>query len=269
MNVEAFSSKGQKLTLKEPTGWFAAGESFRRALLLLSDGAFKMFAYLCLQADRRTARVETTHRELAQALGKSKRAIGTYVGELEKHRICCAHAGRNQFARTVFEIEENYWPYDRLASGSEPTQERTYIDSVRQAFLALACGSGKFTSADTKTARQMEADGIPLEIIQDAILLGSCRKYISWLNGGSADVIGSLRYFAQAPAGFFNHVLSVTFLADVSLNCDRSSAKVNNFGHGALSSRQATDLWSAILLCQRRFGQIAHASKSRIWTPFS
>ena len=197
MNVEAFSSKGQKLTLKEPTGWFVAGESFRRALLLLSDGAFKMFVYLCLQADRRTARVETTHRELAQALGKSKRAIGTYVGELEKYRVCCARAGRNQFARTVFEIEETYWPYDRLASGSEPTQGRTYIDSVRQTFLSMACGSGKFTSADTKTARQMEADGIPLEIMQDAILLGSCRKYVSWLNGGSAEVIGSLRYFAQ------------------------------------------------------------------------
>lgn len=197
MNVEAFSSQGQKLTLKEPTGWFVAGESFRRALLLLSDGAFKMFAYLCLQADRRTARVEMTHRELAQALGKSKRAIGTYVGELEKHRICRAHAGRNQFARTVFEIEETYWPYDRLASCSEPTQERTYIEFVRQAFLAMACGSGKFTPADAKTAGQMEADGIPLEIIQDAILLGSCRKYISWLNGGSAEVIGSLRYFAQ------------------------------------------------------------------------
>jgi hypothetical protein len=197
MNVEAFSSQGQKLKLKEPTGWFVAGESFRRALLLLSDGAFKMFAYLCLQADRRTARVETTHRELAQALGKSKRAIGTYVGELEKLRICRAHAGRNQFARTVFEIEETYWPYDRLASGSEPTQERTYIELVRQAFLGMACGSGKFTSADAKTAGQMEADGIPLEIIQDAVLLGSCRKYISWLNGGSAEGIGSLRYFVQ------------------------------------------------------------------------
>jgi len=85
----------------------------------------------------------------------------------------------------------------------------------------------------------------------------------------NAGITNENMQIAKLPAGFFNHVLSVTFLADVSLNCDRPSAKVNNFGHGALSSRQATDLWSAILLCQKRFGQIAHASKSGIWTPFS
>jgi hypothetical protein len=129
MNVEAFSSKGQKLTLKEPTGWFAAGESFRRALLLLSDGAFKMFAYLCLQADRRTARVETTHRELAQALGKSKRAIGTYVGELEKHRICCAHAGETSLPARFSRLRKTIgpttdWPRVQSRRRSERTSTR-------------------------------------------------------------------------------------------------------------------------------------------------
>jgi hypothetical protein len=40
--------------LKQPSGWFAAGAAFRQALTLLSDGAFKLFAYLCLQAKRQT-----------------------------------------------------------------------------------------------------------------------------------------------------------------------------------------------------------------------
>jgi len=197
MTSNSSTTKDRKLRLKQPTGWFAAGARFQRALLLLSDGAFKMFAYLCLQADRRTGQVEKTHGELARSLGKSRRAIGTYVGELENHRICRARAGRNQFAPTVFEIEETYWPYDRLASGPEPSRDRTYVDSVRQTFLSLACGSGKFNSTDEKTARQMEAEGIPVEIVQDAILLGECRKYISWFHSGTSEPIASLRYFEE------------------------------------------------------------------------
>src|SRR2546427_10344233 len=69
MNPETFPPASPRPTLKEPTGWFAAGRSFRQALTLLSDGAFKLFAYICLEADRRTGRFETTQRELAQALG--------------------------------------------------------------------------------------------------------------------------------------------------------------------------------------------------------
>ena len=44
-----------RLTLKHPTGFFAAGGEMREALGLLSDGAFKVFVYVCLHADRRTA----------------------------------------------------------------------------------------------------------------------------------------------------------------------------------------------------------------------
>jgi hypothetical protein len=50
--------------LKEASGWFAAGDSFRRALTGLSDGAFKLFAYICLEADRRTGRLLMTQTEL-------------------------------------------------------------------------------------------------------------------------------------------------------------------------------------------------------------
>jgi hypothetical protein len=48
-------------TLKESSGWFAAGNSFRRALPLLSDGAFKMFAYICLEADPEQAGMQQTN----------------------------------------------------------------------------------------------------------------------------------------------------------------------------------------------------------------
>ena len=44
------------MRLKQATGWFAAGDPMLDALHLLSDGAFKLFAYLALTADRQTGR---------------------------------------------------------------------------------------------------------------------------------------------------------------------------------------------------------------------
>jgi hypothetical protein len=182
--------------LKESTGWFAAGATFRRAMLALSDGAFKLFAYVCLEADRRTGRFETTQRELARALGKSRRIIGSYVAELDRKGTCQIRPGANQFARTLFEIADEYWPYERHHTVRAGTPDTTrFVQAIRETFLSIACGPGKFTAADARTASQMETDGVPLSVVQDAILLGACRKYISWLNGGPAEPIGSLRYF--------------------------------------------------------------------------
>ena len=47
-----------QLVLKQSTGWFAAGWQFGQALGELSDAAFKLYAWLCLQrgpAHRSTA----------------------------------------------------------------------------------------------------------------------------------------------------------------------------------------------------------------------
>jgi hypothetical protein len=40
------------LRLKNGRNWFAAGVEVQRALELLSDGAFKVFVYICLNAER-------------------------------------------------------------------------------------------------------------------------------------------------------------------------------------------------------------------------
>jgi len=195
MNPETFPPASPRPTLKEPTGWFAAGRSFRQALTLLSDGAFKLFAYICLEADRRTGRFETTQRELAQALGKSRRIIASYVAQLSDKGVCRVRPGANQFARTLFEVADEYWPYERHVPDSSAAKTETYVQAVRETFLSIACGPGKFTVSDARTASHMQADGVPLSVVQDAILLGACRKYVSWLNGGSAEPIGSLAYF--------------------------------------------------------------------------
>ena len=71
-----------RLTLKRPSGFFAAGCEMREALTLLSDGAFKIYVYVCLHADRRTAQLRFRMAELAHATGHSTRSLTSYLEEL-------------------------------------------------------------------------------------------------------------------------------------------------------------------------------------------
>ena len=54
------------LKLKNPRNWFAAGDEVRKAINLLTDGAFKIFIYICLHARRDTGTLETNQTELAR-----------------------------------------------------------------------------------------------------------------------------------------------------------------------------------------------------------
>jgi hypothetical protein len=197
MSSQAINVREDNLCLKEPSGWFAAGASFRRALRTLSDGAFKLFAHLCLEADRRTGRLEAVQAELAKATGKSRRIVGKYIEELEHKEVCTVRSGRNQYARTCFEIRDNYWPYRRTqeVEGANGQVRNGYVDAIKSSFVALGCTSGKFSARDAQFAQDLQRRGIPLEIVQDVLLMGATRKYISWLNGGSPQPIGSLAYF--------------------------------------------------------------------------
>jgi len=136
---------------------------------MLSDGAFRLFTWICINAHRPSGRLETTHKELATALGKSRRALGAYIAELEQKGICRIQRAVNQHARTSFEVTDHYWPYERteqMSSNSEPHLDsesnearwagavkapvtmvsdseldlRSYIASVREMFLTLGCG---------------------------------------------------------------------------------------------------------------------------------
>jgi hypothetical protein len=200
--MKAMSSQaaaGEKsLFLKEPVGWFAAGASFRRALRTLSDGAFKLFAHICLEADRRTGRFEAAHAELAKAIGKSRRIVGKYVEELQSMEVCTVRSARNQHARTCFEIRDNYWPYRRteeVASGNAGVRN-SYVDAVKDRFVTIGCTVGSFSARDAKLAEDFQGRGISQETLQNALLMGAVRKYVSWLNGASSPPIGSLAYFS-------------------------------------------------------------------------
>jgi hypothetical protein len=196
-DTQASRKSGSKIKIS--SGWFAAGDSFRRALISLSDGAFKLLAYISLEADRGTGRFEASQTDLARVLGKSRRIIGKYMAEIEREGICSIRSGSNQYARNIFEILDDYWPYFRPTTADEAKrkEEDAYVAAVRDTFLATGCTRGKFGIGDEKSAKAIKENGVSLELVQEALLLGACRKYGSWLNGGSPEPIGSLAYFEE------------------------------------------------------------------------
>src|ERR1035441_4800552 len=56
-----------------PSDEVAAGREVSRALGPLSDGAFKLYIHLCLNADRSTGLLSADHGDLVKALGKRDR----------------------------------------------------------------------------------------------------------------------------------------------------------------------------------------------------
>ena len=185
--------------IKQLHGWIAVGDEFRKASRLLSDGAFKLFVHLVLEADSRTGRVQVAYKGLAAELRKSKRAIVAYAAELSAENVCNIRPGDNQYCKTIFEICDSFWPYERetLSSLSAPDP---YVTEVQRLYLSLGCSRGKFGAADFRKAQEFKQCGIPLEIVENALLLGACRKYSSWLDGNDSAPIGSLAYFENLVA---------------------------------------------------------------------
>ena len=189
MKNTTFSSR-----IKQPNGWIAAGDEFRRASRSLSDGAFKLFVHLALEADIQTGRVRAAYKDLAADLKKSKRAIGAYAAELSDKQICKIRLGENQYCKTDFEICDRYWPYEREMH-SEGLEPDSYVAAIQASYLSLGCTKAKFSAGDARKALDFEQRDVPLKIIEDAMLMGACRKYSSWLEGGDSEPIGSLAYF--------------------------------------------------------------------------
>jgi hypothetical protein len=98
-----------RLILKQPTGWFAAGREFAQALTLLSDGAFKLYVYACLRADRHTGCLRATVDELAQAMTRAPSAVAMNLDELKERAVC--RVIRNGGSQLVLVIRDRFWPY--------------------------------------------------------------------------------------------------------------------------------------------------------------
>jgi hypothetical protein len=203
------SPAGPRLSLKHSHGWFAAGAEMSQALTVLSDGAFKLYAYVCLHADRRTGQFHFLQADLARALHKSERSVATYLEELRRQQVCRIESAPNQHQRGRLEVCDSFWPYHKLSpSDGSDSQRRAYVDHVRHLFLKPTCVRAAFTAADENLVQDWHRRGVSLEQVERAILLGCARKYVAWANQQAGSPITSMHYFTA--------VLEEVLLAPVS-----------------------------------------------------
>ena len=185
-----------RLVLKQPTGWFAAGREFAQAITLLSDGAFKLYVYACLMANRHTGHLSATVDELARAMTRAPTEVAMNLEELEERAVC--RVTRNGGSQLVLEIRDRFWPYQRQQTpGCAPEPEAEFVRKVRGLFLTPACVQASFSAADEKLALGMYRRGVSMEQITRAILLGCARKYVAMINAGVRTPITSLQYFSD------------------------------------------------------------------------
>ena len=151
-----------RLTLKHPSGFFAAGCEMKEALTVLSDGAFKIYVYVCLHADRRTAQLRFRMAELAQATGHSTRSLTSYLEELRRTEVSQIYRAANQHEVGRIEIRDRFWPYEKqLPASLEDPEQALFVTRVRGWFLEPACV--QFGVADEKLAGDWYRAGISIE----------------------------------------------------------------------------------------------------------
>ena len=189
--------EGHKPKLKHPTGWFAAGREVARAAALLSDGAFKRYIYLCLNADRATGRLKIDQSGLAKALHRSRRSIVTYIEELRRHGVCKTLSAVNQHLGGSIEISDSFWPYEKELPTSHLPNLAEYTARIRALMQTRRCVTNTFGPADEKLAADLFCRQIPLEQVERGFLLGSARKYVAMLNGQASGSVTSLKYFCS------------------------------------------------------------------------
>ena len=169
------------LKINGHSGWFAAAAGWQAALEKLSDGAFKLFVHISLSAERSTGRFLFRQQDLAKALRKSRRSIGTYLQELEERQVCRVRRSSNQHAPGVLEIAEEYWPYQRRLAADSLSSARSaqtlYVEAIGEMLLERPCIRCLYSASDRRLAARWFQQGLELEDIRQAILLGCGRKY--------------------------------------------------------------------------------------------
>ncbi len=180
-----------RFRLKHRSGWFAAGEEVAQALEILSAPAFKLYLYLCLQADRDSGRIAWEPDEAAHLFEGGAEEVRTALEELYRQQVCLPRAAG------VLEMADRFWPYEKPAPAEPAADLAAYVRQVRQMLLRPACVRVRFSAADERLAANFHRRGIPLSQLERAIWLGCARKYAVLLNGQNPMLITSLHYFTQ------------------------------------------------------------------------
>jgi hypothetical protein len=81
------------------------------------------------------------------------------------------------------------------AASPDNSIEGGYIQTARQLFQTRLCIQAAFSAADERLAADLYRSGVSRQDLENAILLGCTRKYMSAINTGVRAPIVSLRYF--------------------------------------------------------------------------
>jgi len=180
-----------RLRLKHRSGWFVAGEEVAQALKILSAGAFKLYLYLCLQAERQSGRIAWEPEAAARLFEGAGEEIRTALEELCRQQVCLP------IGVGALEIADRFWPYEKPAPAEPEPDLAGYVRQLRQMLLRPACVRAGFSSADERLAAHFHQHGVSLVQLQRAIWLGCARKYAALLNGQNPMLITSLHYFTR------------------------------------------------------------------------
>lgn len=183
-------SAGTRFQLKQPTGWFAAGQEIACALQLLSDATFKLFVWICLHAERSRGTLAATPTELGRALGKKESDVHLALEELQRQGLCT-------LSPAGIQVCDRFWPYRRQCDSAPGQDARGYVEKVKGLFLERRCVQSSFTAADEKLALSLYRRGVSLIHVEHAILLGALRKYAAVRQAGRGTPISSLHYFTN------------------------------------------------------------------------
>lgn len=190
-----------RLRLKRSSGWFAAGQEVATALPMLSDAAFKLYVFLCLNVDRHSARMVWEPMKLANLLQRDRQSVNDALEELCRCKVCIRHPdadGRIALDRLSVEICDRFWPYEKPPVEEYGIDQNSYVQQVRQMLVRPACVRLNFSAADERLAAILYRRGVTLVHLQRAIWLGCARKYVALLNGSehAPMLVTSLNYFS-------------------------------------------------------------------------
>jgi hypothetical protein len=88
-----------RLPLKRSTGWSAAGQEMATALPLLSDAAFRLYVFLCLNVDWHSGRMAWEPMEVANLLQRDRQSVTDALEELCRKQVCVRHPDADGPAR--------------------------------------------------------------------------------------------------------------------------------------------------------------------------
>ncbi|HTR63560.1 MAG TPA: helix-turn-helix domain-containing protein [Candidatus Binataceae bacterium] len=220
--------------LKHASGWFAAGREVARGLALLSDGAFKVYIHLCLNADRRTGQLSAEQGRLATALRKSRRSVVTYLDELRRQGVCSIQAAVNQHLGGQIEICDAFWPYEKVRPSAKPdTTLAGYVEQTRRLLRARRCVGSEFGPADERLAVSLFERKVPVEDVEHAVLLGCARKYVALINRQSGNLIVSFSYFQNVIEEARELKMSAAYWQHLQMRVDRLEQQWTQMKAGA------------------------------------